>query len=159
MKMLETIQMLQNQINTLEKQIKNFADNDDRCKRILEIKGVGPMIACAVVAAMGDPNTFKNGRHFSAWLGLVPKQHSSGNKSQLLGISKRGDTYLRSLLIHGARAALQFAKKNEDYRSKWAVKKAEERGYNKAVVALANRNARVIWAMLAKNESYKPIAA
>lgn len=158
-RLLTTIQVIQDQINILERQIKKFADTDERCKRIQQINGVGPMIACAMIAAMGDPKNFKNGRHFSAWLGLVPKQHSSGNKEQLLGISKRGDAYLRSLLIHGARAALRFAEKHDDYRSKWALKKSEERGYNKAVVALANRNARVIWAMLSKNEDYKPLAA
>ena len=151
--------MLQGQIGILEKQLKDFANKDERCKRIQEINGVGPITACAIIAAMGDPKNFKNGRHFSAWLGLVPRQNSSGSKEQLLGISKRGDAYLRSLLIHGARAALQFAPKREDYRSKWVTKKATERGFNKATVALANRNARVIWAMLAKNESYKEIAA
>jgi transposase len=158
-RMMASIQGLQKEIDHLEKQIKRFADTDERCKRIQEINGVGPITACAIVAAVGNPKNFKNGRHFSAFLGLVPKQNSSGGKEKLLGISKRGDGYLRSLLIHGARAVLQFSAKREDYRSKWVTKKALERGHNKATVALANRNARVIWALLAKNETYKPLAA
>ena len=158
-RMLANIEAIQLEINHLEAQIKDFAKYDERCKRIQEINGVGPLTASAIVASMGDPRNFKNGRHFSAWLGLVPKQNSSGGKDQLLGISKRGDTYLRSLLIHGARAVIQFAHQRDDYRSQWALKKVETRGMNKATVALANRNARVIWAMLAKNEVYKPIAA
>ncbi len=158
-RMLESIQSIQKEIDHFEQQIKNFANSDERCQRIQEINGVGPLTASAIIASMGNPKNFKNGRHFSAWLGLVPKQNSSGGKEQLLGISKRGDSYLRSLLIHGARASLQFAHKHEDYRSKWCLKKVETRGMNKATVALANRNARVIWALLAKNETYKPIAA
>jgi transposase len=158
-RLMKSIKELQKEIDHLEKQVKKFADTDDRCKRIQEINGVGPITASAIVAAVGNPSNFKNGRHFSAFLGLVPRQNSSGGKEKLLGISKRGDGYLRSLLIHGARAALQFAKKHDDYRSKWVIKKAAERGHNKATVALANRNARVIWALLAKNETYKPIAA
>ncbi len=158
MRLLSNIEGVQKEIDHFEKQIKKFASHDERCKRIQEVNGVGPLTASAIIASMGDPKNFKNGRHFSAWLGLVPRQNSSGGKEQLLGISKRGDSYLRSLLIHGARAALQFAHKHEDYRSKWSLKKVETRGMNKATVALANRNARVIWAMLAKNEVYRPIA-
>ena len=158
-RMMSNIQNTQREIDHLERQIKKFADTDERCKRIQEINGVGPITACAIVAAVGNPSNFKNGRHFSAWLGLVPRQNSSGGKEKLLGISKRGDGYLRSLLIHGARAVLQFSARREDYRSKWVTRKAQERGHNKATVALANRNARVIWAMLAKNETYKPMAA
>lgn len=158
-RMLSNIEQMQKEINHLERQIKNFAANDERCVRLQEINGVGPITASAVVAAIGDAKNFKNGRHFSAWLGLVPRQNSSGGKEVLLGISKRGDGYLRSLLIHGARASLQFAKDRDDYRSKWTLKKAETRGNNKATVALANRNARVIWALLAKNETYKPLVA
>jgi transposase len=155
-RMTGNIQSLQKEIDHLERQIKSFAGSDDRCVRIQEINGVGPITASAIVAAVGSPSNFKNGRHFAAWLGLVPRQNSSGGKEKLMGISKRGDGYLRSLLIHGARAALQFAPKREDYRSKWVTKKAAERGHNKATVALANRNARVIWALLAKNETYRP---
>jgi transposase len=156
-RLMNHIQLLQKEIDHLEKQIKKFADTDDRCKRIQEINGVGPITACAIVATIGNANNFKNGRHFSAFLGLVPKQNSSGGKEKLLGTSKRGDGYLRSLLIHGARAVLQYSAKRDDYRSKWVTKKALERGNNKATVALANRNARVIWALLAKNETYKPL--
>jgi transposase len=154
-RILDNIRAIQSNIDHFEAQIKKLATSDDRCKRVQKIEGVGPITASAIVAAIGSPNHFKNGRHFSAWLGLVPRQHSSGGKETLLGISKRGDGYLRSLLIHGARAALKTAHKRDSYRSQWVVRKATERGKNRATVALANRNARVIWALLAKNETYK----
>jgi transposase len=159
MRLMSNIQVIQKEIDHLEKQIKKFADTDDRCARIQAIDGVGPITASAIVAAAGTAQNFKNGRQFSAFFGLVPKQNSSGGKDRLLGISKRGDGYIRALLIHGARSVLQVAPKRKDYRSKWVTKKSVERGHNKAVVALANRNARVIWALLAKNETYKPLAA
>jgi transposase len=105
--------------------------------------------ATALVAAVGDRRCFKNGRQFAAWLGLVPKQQSSGGRSRLLGISKRGDSYLRTLLIHGARAVLARASKKEDPRSRWLRKLRERRHPNVAAVALANKNARIAWALLA----------
>ena len=98
------------------------------------------------------------GSELSAWLGLVPRQHSSGNRSQLLGISKRGDRYLRTILIHGARAALRRADHKRDQRSRWAMRIKLARGYNKAAVALANKNARIIWALLTRGENYRPAA-
>ncbi len=155
-RMQSQIRILQEQINDLDRQIKKIADESEKCQRIQKIQGVGPLSATAILAAVGDPKNFKNGRHFSAWLGLVPKQHSSGGKDRLLGISKRGDSYIRSLLIHGARAALQFAHRRKDKQSCWAVQKAITRGTNKAVVALANRNARIIWALLSNNATYQP---
>lgn len=156
----DAVAMTQDQVSALEVQLKAIAKKDVSCVRIQKIPGVGPITATALIAAIGDAKNFKNGRNLSAWLGLVPKQRSSGNKDQLLGISIRGDGYLRSLLIHGARAVIQFAEGKEDLRSKWALRKVNERGKNKAVVALANRNARVIWALLARNQEYRePVAA
>lgn len=129
------------------------------CILLETIPGVGPLIATALVAAIGDVSVFKNGREMAAYLGLVPKQHSTGGKERLLGISKRGDTYLRMLLIHGARAALRVAGKKDDYRSRWVIDLKYRRGENVAAVALANKNVRTAWAMLTKGEEYKIAAA
>jgi transposase len=104
---------------------------------------------------VGDASEFKNGRHLSAWLGLVPRQYSSGGKSRLQGISKRGDTYLRTLLIHGARVVLRYAIGKADARSRWLQELIARRGYNRAAVALANKNARVIQALLSGEERYR----
>ncbi|MCH9757220.1 MAG: IS110 family transposase [Gammaproteobacteria bacterium] len=117
--------------------------------------GIGPITASAVIATIGDPSVFKNGREVSAWLGLVPKQHSSGNKIRLGGISKRGDSYVRTLLIHGARSFINVCENKTDRLSLWAADKKHRAGYNKAAVALANKNARIIWAMLATGEAYR----
>ena len=119
---------------------------------------MGPLVATAVVAAVGNAREFKSGRELSAWLGLVPRQHSSGNRRVLLGISKRGDRYLRTLLIHGARAALRCAERRRDQRSRWASRLKLRRGANVAAVALANKNARIIWALLTRGENYRPAA-
>lgn len=131
-----------------------FKANKD-CQRISEIPGIGVITATAIVAAIGDPNTFKNGRSLSAWIGLVPKQASSGNRQILLGISKRGNTYLRGLLIHGARAVVCRSGNKEDSRSRWITQLKNRRGMNKTIIALANKNARTIWALLAKQKDYQ----
>jgi transposase len=128
--------------------------HDERCQRLTKVEGVGPLVATALVAAVGNANEFKSGRELSAWLGLVPRQHSSGNRNVLLGISKRGDRYLRTLLIHGARSALCRAERRSDRRSIWASKLKLARGFNVAAVALANKNARIIWALLTRGENY-----
>ncbi len=124
------------------------------CKKIAKIPGVGPLTATAMIAAVSDPNAFKNGRELSAWLGLVPRQHSSGGKNVLLGISKRGDVYLRTLLIHGARTTLRWLDRRTDPQSQWLRKLEERRGTNRAAVALANKNARVIWALMTRDQDY-----
>jgi transposase len=143
----EKIEQLEVRLHLLSKQSPFYL-------RLLQIDGVGIISASAVIAAVGSPADFKNGRHFSAWLGLVPKQYSTGGRPRLLGISKRGDGYLRSLLIQGARVALRFCKGKTDARSRWAVNVSERRGFQKAAVALANRNARTIWAMLAHGTEF-----
>ena len=121
------------------------------CKRIAEIPGVGVLTATAVVAAMGDPVAFRSGREFAAWLGLVPRHDGTGGRVRMLGISKRGDRYLRTLLIHGARSVLTHAKTPPE----WAVRLAERRPANVATVALANKTARTIWALLAHDRAYQ----
>lgn len=126
------------------------------CQRLATLDGVGPMTATALIAAIGDAHDFRNGRHLAAWLGLVPRQHSSGERNILLGISKRGNTYLRTLLIHGARSVVQRCSSRTDARGQWINNLKERRGFNRACVALANKNARILWALLARNEPYNP---
>ncbi len=143
-------------VNNYDKKIEAIFKSNDMCKKISKIEGVGPISATAIVATIGNPKVFKNGRHFAAFLGLVPRQSSSGNKERLLGISKRGDVYIRTLLIHGGRTVVRhIGAKNEDNRSNWIRSLKERRGANRAAVAIANKNARIIWAMLAKNEEYR----
>ena len=109
-----------------------------------------------MVAAVGNAREFKSGRELSAWLGLVPRQHSSGNRNVLLGISKRGDRYLRTLLIHGARSASCRVKRRRDRRSIWTSRLKLARGFNVAAAALPNKNARIIWALLTRGDNYRP---
>lgn len=127
----------------------------DECHRLMEISGIGPITASALYAAVGQAKEFKNGRHLSAWLGLVPGQHSTGGKSNLLSISKRGNSYLRTLLVHGGRAVLKNAPNKEDKFSCWATALKERRGFNKACVAIANKLARMAWVVLHRGEHYK----
>jgi transposase len=146
---------LEKEIVVYDKDIEHITRTDERCQRLLEIEGIGPVTASAVIAAVGDAKEFKRGRELAAWLGLVPKQHSSGNKIRLQGISKRGDRYLRTLLIHGARSVVNVSGTKTDPKSLWVMDKKVRGGHNKAAVALANKNARIIWAVLAKNEPYR----
>jgi len=138
-----------------ERRIKTLNQNNEVCQRLDEILGIGPITASATYAAAGDGKEFKNGRHYSAWLGLVPGQHSSGGKATLLGISKRGNVYLRTLYIHGARAVLRHSATKQDRFSRWAQAVLERRGHNKACVAVANKIARMAWVIMAKGESYR----
>lgn len=135
-------------IKRMDQKIKYICKKNDSCRRLLSILGIGELTATALIAAIPDANEFKNGRHMAAWLGLVPRQSSSGNKQVLLGISKRGDRYLRTLLIHGARSALSRCKKTESHYGKWLASKRDTLSLNKAAVALANKNARIIWTLL-----------
>lgn len=143
------------QVNT---RLKQICSASEVCKRLVQLEGIGPLIATAMVAAGGDPTAFKNGRQLAAWLGLVPRQHSSGDRQRLLGISKRGDRYLRTLLIHGARAVVWRAGNKTDARNQWIANKRSHRGMNRTCVAVANKNARIIWALLAKGEAYRRAA-
>jgi transposase len=143
------------EVEEYDKQIEHVAKQDARCCELMKIEGIGPLTASAAVATIGDAKAFKNGREVSAWLGLVPKQHSSGEKIRLGGISKRGDRYLRTLLIHGGRAVVNTCANKLDSRSLWISSKKNRCGYNKAAVAVANKNARIIWAILATGECYR----
>jgi transposase len=129
------------------------------CQRLLTIPGIGPLTATALMAAVGDAGVFKNGRQFAAWLGLVPKQYSTGGQTRLLGISKRGDSYIRKLLIHGARATLRWARTKADRRSQWIRGLLDRRGWNRTAVAVANKNARIVWALLSRGGVYEANAS
>jgi transposase len=124
------------------------------CQRLQTIPGIGPVTATALIAAIGQATQFKNGRQLAAWLGLVPREHSTGGKPRLLGISKRGNVSLRTLLIHGARATLRWVGTKQDNRSRWLTALIERRGKNRAAVALANKNARIAWALLVHHQEY-----
>lgn len=145
----ERLCALDAEVTRLTDRIEQLANADERCQALMQRRGVGPLIASAFAAELGDPHAFHNGRQVAAWLGLVPRQHSSGGQPVLLGISKRGDAYLRTLLIHGARAAIRTATRHTDAVSTWAVTLQARRGVHKATVALANKMARQLWAQLA----------
>ena len=142
---------LDREIGEIEGRIKLWHRGNDASQRIAEIPGVGVLTATAVVAAMGDPSAFRSGRQFAAWLGLVPRHQGTGGRVRMLGISKRGDKYLRTLLIHGARSVLTNAKAPPQ----WALRLAERRPPNVVTVALANKTARTIWALLAHDRAYQ----
>jgi transposase len=151
---------LDERIANLDQEIGQIAVSDERCRRLLTIPGVGPITATALIAAIGDIETFKNGRELAAWLGLVPRQYSTGGKDRLLGISKRGDVYVRQLLIHGARSVLRFVDKKTDTRSRWAQSLIQRRNKNIAAVAMANKMARTVYALLKYEQDYQsnPVA-
>jgi transposase len=128
------------------------------CQKLAQVEGMGPVVATALVAAVGNAKEFANGRHLAAWLGLVPRQHSTGGKECLLGISKRGDRSLRTLLIHGARATVHHARRKTDARSRWILSVEHRRGKNIATVAIANKNARIAWALLTSDTQYRKAA-
>ncbi len=144
-------------IAKLDLQIKEQCAQDERIKRLMAIEGIGPISASAIVSAIGDARQFNSGRDLAAWLGVVPNQHSSGGKDRLGAISKRGDSYLRTLLIHGARAVVSVCQNKEDRKSQWIKGIIARRNKNIATVALANKNARIIWAVLSRDECYQPI--
>ena len=146
---------LDRQIDWFDREIEKVFRSCDTCRRLAKIRGVGPKTATAIVAAVGDGAEFTSGRHLAAWMGLVPRQHSSGNRQRLFGISKRGDRHLRTLLIHGARAVLRTSTSREDAQSAWIRDLRARRGAAKTIVAVANKNARVIFAMLKKGTEFR----
>ena len=154
--MREELAELDTRLAGYNRRIKNLFRSNEMCQRIGQIEGIGPITATALVAAIGDRSCFKNGRQFAAWLGLVPKQRSSGGKARLFGISKRGDRYLRTMLIRGARAVLGRSGDKTDTRSQWINRMRERRHPNVVAVALANKNARIVWSLLARDQEYRP---
>jgi transposase len=152
----EDIEGLDGRVAELDQEIAAIAREEPAAQRLQQLRGVGPITATALVAAVGDGAQFANGRQMSAALGLTPRQHSSGGKDRLLGISKRGDRYLRTLLIHGARSVIRTAKHKEDRLSQWIIALLERRHPNVAAAALANKTARIAWAMLRNGTDYQP---
>jgi transposase len=155
-KLVEEFAALEEQLAYYQEKLEALATTHPECQRLMTIPGIGPLSATALVAAVSDASAFKNGRQFAAWLGLVPRQHSTGGKERLLGISKRGDSYLRKLLIHGARATMRWGGRKTDRRSQWIRQLSERRGKNRTAVALANKNARIVWALLTSHQAYEP---
>ena len=147
---------LHRQVEALTQQIEAVHRANPQSHRLAQIPGIGPLIATTLLAAIGDIHAFANGRQLAAWLGLVPKQSSSGGKLRLQGISKRGDTYLRTLLIHGARSALYAAQRKAAEEATWLTRLAQRSHPNVAAVALANKNARIVYALLAHDRDYQP---
>lgn len=141
-------------IKEYDKKIDSICESNFICKLLCKLAGIGPLTATAMVGLVGDPKVFKNGRELSAYLGLVPRQHSTGGKTRLLGISKRGDRYVRCLLIHGARSVLFRSKNLPEKKAKWLKDLVTRRNFNKAVVALANKNARTVWAIMTKSDNF-----
>jgi len=148
--------LLDDRLLELDREIERLANSNEVTRRLQRLRGVGPMVATALVATVGNAEQYPNGRHMAAALGLTPRQCSSGGKDRLLGISKRGDAYLRMLLIHGARSVVWQAKHKEDRLSQWVTRIAQRRHPNVAAVALANKTARMAWALLRHGTDYDP---
>lgn len=154
-RLVDHLKELDRQVGELEQEIQRWHKHNPLSQKLARIPGIGPITATAMIATVGDARQFENGRQLAAWLGIVPKQHSTGGKARLLGISKRGDRYLRTLLIHGARAVIRIAERKADAAA-WVKRLLERRHKNVAAVALANKNARIIWALLAHDRDYEP---
>ena len=154
---LSEVHRLDERLAEYDRHVSHMAANDERSRRLMQLQGVGCTTASALVSTIGDAHDFRNGRQLAAWLGLVPGQYSSGGKARLGSITKAGDRYLRTLLVLGAKSVLAAAKSKDDRLSRWALALQVRRGYWRAIVAIAAKNARMAWAVLAKGESFRPI--
>lgn len=155
LRLLDHLKELHRQVDELETQILQWHRASPLSKRVEKVPGIGPLTATALVASVGDARNFANGRQLAAWLGLVPKQHSTGGKAKLLGISKRGDSYLRTLFIHGGRSVVKQAERQQALAAGWLGHLIGRRNKNVAAVAMANKNARTVWALLAHDREYQ----
>jgi transposase len=153
--LLEQLRALDERIGGYDREIEAQAKLCEPAQRLMKIRGIGPTTALAIVATVGNAREFKNGRQFAAWIGLTPSQYSTGGKPRLGHISKRGDAYLRNLLVQGARSVLNSAGRHQDRMSRWILELQPRRGYYRTLVAIANKNARIAWALLAKGESLR----
>jgi transposase len=156
--LLTHVTTLDQRIDEYDVHIKQIATTDAASKKLMQLDGIGPVTATALAASVGNGHDFKNGRQLAAWLGLVPGMHGSGGKTRLGHITKAGDHYLRSLLVMGARSMLSLAASKGDALSRWALALQARVGYGKAVVAIAAKNARLAWAVLAKGDKFRPLA-
>ncbi len=152
----EDLQRLDARVAELDEELLAIAREHEPVRRLERVRGIGPVTASALYALVGDARQYRNGRELAVSLGLTPRQHSSGGKERLLGISKRGNAYVRTLMIHGARAALRTCPGKDDRLSRWALSLAERSHPNVATVALANKTARIVWAMLRRGTDYEP---
>src|SRR5262245_11381859 len=148
--------LLDERIGAYDRELEACARQSEAARRLMQIRGLGPLTALAIVATVGDARDFVSGRQFTAWLGLTPRQHSSGGRTRLGHITKRGDAYLRGLLVQGARAVLHTAQRHPDRLSHWALALRARSGYRRTLVAIAAKNARIAWALLSKNQSLRP---
>jgi transposase len=155
---VEHLRAIEARIATLDGRLVRQARDDEACRRLTEAPGIGPVIATAMVATVGNARPFATGRSFAAWLGLTPRQHATGGKERLLGISKRGDGYLRRQLMHGARSLVRLAQGREGLPWAWINALLARRPFNVVVAAVANKLARMIWAMLSRGEAYRAAA-
>jgi transposase len=151
----ERMQELDRRLTDYDHRIEQLATQNEATRRLMQVEGVGPITATAIVAPIGNGHAFQHGRQFAAWVGLVPKQYSTGGKTVLGRITKHGNVYLRTLLIHGARAGLQFSANRNDRKSRWVEQVRQRRGNNIAAVALAAQHARILWALLAHGQEYQ----
>src|SRR5713101_5592760 len=154
-KLIDEFAALEKQLAYDQEKLEALATTHPECQRLMTIPGIGPFTATELVAAVSDASAFKNGRQCAAWLGLVPRQHTTGGKERLLGISTRGETSLRKLLVHGARATIRWVGPKTDRRSQWIRHVLERRGKNRTAVAVANKNARIVWALLTSHQDYQ----
>jgi transposase len=157
LQLVEQIRDIERKIEAFDKQLLSLARQNEVCRQLITIPGIGPIAATALVATVGNARSFTSGRHFAAWIGLVPKQHSTGGKERLGGISKRGDAYLRKLLIHGARAAVHRVRSHQ-VPGAWITGLLARRPFNVATVALANKTARIAWAVMTNGSTYRAAA-
>ncbi len=155
--LVDQLRMVQARIAGLEKKLKAWHRSNEASRRLETVPGIGLITATALVATIGDGSQFRSGRQLAAWLGLVPRQHSSGGRDRLGRISKRGDGYLRRLLVHGARAVLRWSRPDKGARSTWQQALLARRPVNVVLVAMANKTARIVWAMLTRDETYNPM--
>jgi transposase len=151
----ERLLELDRRITEYDRRLEHLAKQTEAATRLMQVEGVGPITATAIVATIGDGHAFQHGRQFAAWVGLVPKQHATGGKTRLGRITKHGNGYLRTGLIHGARAVLQVSANRSDQKSRWVEAVRQRRGNNIAAVALAAKHARILWALLAHGQEYQ----
>jgi transposase len=158
MRLMEHLRELRRQSQEIEAEIKRWHEQNEASRRLADVPGIGVLTASALVASIGDAKAFSSGRQLAAWLGLVPRQHSSGGKPQLLGISKRGDRYLRTLLVHGARSVIRCADRKIGHENTWLGRLLTRRHANIAACALANKSARIVWALLVNGQKYASVS-
>ena len=153
------LKSMNEQLLAYDRELEHLSKESEVAQRLMTIPGIGAITATALIASVGDPKQFRNGRQFAAWLGLTPRQYTTGGKVRLGRITKKGDVYLRTLLIHGTRAVLATLKDKPDRLSVWTRALIERRGYKRATVALAAKNARILWALMARGDTYQLKAA